>query len=113
MQRRRQPEIMDGPGLDPRRHVQALRGLERINRLSRSSAILWPAIRDLARESPGRTLRLLDVATGAGDIPIDLWHRARRAGLTLEIDACDRSEDALAHATQRARQRRAEVHFFA
>jgi SAM-dependent methyltransferase len=111
--RHRQPELMDQPGLDPALHTAALRALERVNRLSRSSAILWPAIRDLARELGGRPLRLLDLATGAGDIPIDLWRRARRTGFALEIDACDVSEAALDHARERAKRAGANVHFFA
>ena len=77
--RRREPEIMDRPDLDPLLHQQALLGLERVNFFSRSSAILWRPIRELARTMPGRQLRLLDLATGAGDIPIALWRRARRA----------------------------------
>jgi 2-polyprenyl-3-methyl-5-hydroxy-6-metoxy-1,4-benzoquinol methylase len=109
--RHRQPEIMDEPGLDPGRHVLALQGLERINRWSGSSRIIWPAVRDLAREKR-RPLRLLDVATGAGDLPVALWRKARRAGLSLAVEGCDRSPQALAYARQRAEARGAAVRFF-
>jgi SAM-dependent methyltransferase len=111
VERNRQPEVMDRPDLDRPRHFQALRGLERINFWSGSAGILWPPIRDLARQSAG-PLRLLDVATGAGDVPIRLWHKARRAGLAVRIDGCDRSPAAVEYARQRARDRRADVGFF-
>src|SRR5918912_1375115 len=77
------PEVMDQPGLDPRRHAHALRGLARINFWSGSAGILWPDLAALARETAPRPLRVLDVATGGGDVPIRLWRRARRAGLDL------------------------------
>ena len=111
-QRRRQPEIMDQPGLDPRQHAGALRCLQRINWLSRTAAILWPHLRDLARENPGKPLEILDVATGAGDIPIKLWRSARQAGLNSHIDACDVSAVALDHARASANDSGADVHFF-
>jgi SAM-dependent methyltransferase len=109
--RRRQAELMDQPGLDPARHSQALRGLERINFWSRSAAILWPPLVELARRSK-RPLRVLDLATGAGDLPIRLWHWAQRANVPLSIDGCDRSPDAVAYARDRASARGARVRFF-
>lgn len=110
--RQREPEIMDDPGLDRARHFTALRGLERINRWSGSVRIVWAPIQSLARGSGVKTLRALDVATGAGDVPIGLWRRAARAGLQLKIDACDASPRALEHAQQRADQAGAKVRFF-
>ncbi len=111
-QRRRRPEVMDQPGLDQGRHFQALRGLERINFFSRSAAILWPPLERLARSAAPRPVRVLDLATGAGDVPIRLWRRARRARLPLEIDGCDVSPAAVAFARQRAAERGAAVGFF-
>ena len=72
-----QPELIDQPDLDAHRHVQALEGLVRINFFSGSSAILWPPIRALLAAEPQRNWRLLDIATGAGDLPIALWNKAR------------------------------------
>ena len=112
-ERHRQAEIMDQPGLDEGRHVQALRGLERINFWSRSAALVWGPVADLARETAGRPVRVLDLATGAGDVPIRLWHRARRAALPVEVAGCDVSPAAVAHAAARAGQARADVRFFA
>jgi 2-polyprenyl-3-methyl-5-hydroxy-6-metoxy-1,4-benzoquinol methylase len=110
--RRRQPEIMDQPGLDPGQHAGALRCLQRVNWLSRPAAIFWPHLRDLARENPAKPLEILDVATGAGDIPIKLWLKARRAALNCRIDACDVSSVALEHARKNSGHAEADVHFF-
>jgi 2-polyprenyl-3-methyl-5-hydroxy-6-metoxy-1,4-benzoquinol methylase len=103
---------MDQPDLDEARHLHALRGLERINFWSGSAGILWSAVRNLARQERLSSLRLLDIATGAGDVPIRLWHKARRAGLHLEIEACDLSPRAVAFARTRADQSKAAVQFF-
>ena len=103
---------MDQPDLDPGTHVQALCGLERINRWSGSAHILWPSIRRLAGQAGATRLRLLDVATGAGDVPIHLARWARRAGIPLDIDACDRSPIALGHAQRRASEQEVSVRFF-
>ena len=54
-ERRLQPELMDQPDLDPALHVRALDGLKRINLVSRSAAILWPAIAEVAREAESRS----------------------------------------------------------
>ena len=96
MPRQRIPELMDDPAIDPVEHRAALEGLARINRISRSAGILWPAVKALARTNPGRTLRVLDVATGSGDVPLGLLQRAKRAGVALEIHACDISPTAIA-----------------
>jgi len=103
---------MDQPNLDPQLHLEALRGLERINRCSGSARTLWRPIRALAQRLGAGPLRLLDLATGAGDLPLALWRRARRARIQLHVEACDRSRQALDHARQRAAQAGAEVHFF-
>src|SRR5262249_56971024 len=49
-QRRRRPEIMDQPDLNRADHEHALGGLARINFLSGSARILWPALKALGRE---------------------------------------------------------------
>jgi SAM-dependent methyltransferase len=104
---------MDQPELDVSAHSAALRGLGRINRLSFSASILWPAIAGLAMARPGHTVRVLDLASGGGDIPIALARRADRAGLDIQIDGCDMSPVAVAFATRAARDAGAPVGFFA
>ena len=97
------PERMDDPALDSELHVQALRGLSRINALSASAAILWRPLRRLIAER-GR-LRALDLACGGGDVTHALH---RRAGGALDIEGCDKSPTALEH----ARSRGSGVRFF-
>lgn len=91
------PELMDSPDIDPVDHQHALQGLARINRLSGSARMLWSPLAQLAKEL-GREIKILDVATGAGDLPVQLADRAERTGLRLIIDACDISETAIGHA---------------
>jgi len=110
--RRLRPEIMDQPGLAPDLHVQALRGLQRINFLSGSSGIYWPWIRSAANSVAPRPLRILDLATGGGDVPIRLWQKAQRTGLNLHIEGCDRSATAISHAQALAAAQAASVRFF-
>lgn len=98
--RQLEPEIMDDPALDEARHLSALRGLRRLNRVSGSAGILWAPIRRFLEMSPRQACRVLDIATGAGDIPIELWRRARRAGVSLHVAGCDKSPRAVAYARQ-------------
>jgi 2-polyprenyl-3-methyl-5-hydroxy-6-metoxy-1,4-benzoquinol methylase len=109
--RRRQPEIMDQPGLDSARHAEALRGLERVNFWSGSARTLWSPILSLARKTGTPSLAILDVATGAGDVPIALWQKAQAAGLRLQIDACDVNLRAVQYSRRVAAQKKAKVRF--
>lgn len=106
------PEVMDTPGLDPIQHAHALQGLSRINWWSRIVEALWPPIHALAVRRRPDTLRILDIATGGGDLPVRLWRRSRQSGLPLQIDGCDISPTAVRHARQRAASAGAAVHFF-
>ncbi len=103
---------MDQPGLDEAQHVRALRGLGRINRVSRSVGILWPSIAGEARQSRGETLRVLDLASGGGDVAIGLARRARRAGLRVGVEGCDVSPAAVAFASRSAEAAGVDVRFF-
>ena len=103
---------MDQPGIDAGEHEDALRGLGRINRLSLSASILWPAIEGLVKSHPDRLVRVLDLATGGGDVPIDLARRALRAGLEIGIEGCDISPVAVSFAAQAAEDAHLPVRFF-
>src|SRR5262245_60787531 len=101
-QRHLQPEVMDQQGLDGGEHHQALIALARINWISASGLILWPSIRALclerAKAGDTRPIRVLDVATGCGDLPVRLWRRAKRNRTPLEVSGCDVSPTAIEHA---------------
>lgn len=111
-QRRREPEIMDQPGLDAGQHVNALIALRRVNFWSGTAGVFWQALRPLARATSGTPLRVLDVATGGGDTPIRLWRKARRAGIPLKVEGCDKSATAIEHARRHAEEAEADVGFF-
>ena len=87
-----------------------LRGLATLNFLSRSVGILWPRIFRLARRL-GRPVRILDVATGGGDIPLKLWRRAQKTGVQVDILGIDISPIALEVAQARAERERAALRF--
>lgn len=107
--RRVVPEVMDQPGLDLSLHHQALAALRRVNWLSRTADSLWPAIVALARERQAAgdltPLTLLDVACGGGDVVLRLAHRARLAGISLQIRGCDISETAIRFAQKQTSQK--------
>ena len=100
---------MDVPGLDPEAHRRALMGIARVNRLSRTTETLWHPIRELAKKT-GRRIRVLDAATGGGDVPARLAEKAARAGIMLELFGCDISETAIACAEERCPGGRFFVH---
>lgn len=102
---------MDDPHLDRSRHFAALNGLARLNWLSLSDRILWRPIAQFASERKVSRLRVLDVATGAGDLPLRLWHLAQRANLTLELHGVDISPQALEYARQNAERANATIKF--
>lgn len=92
---------MDDPALDPQRHIRALQALRTVNALSWTAGRIWAEL--LSRGlSPGRPLRVLDLACGGGDVVVALRRRADEAGLPLTIDGCDRSPAALEHARAQA-----------
>lgn len=99
--RDRRPELMDDPALPPSDHRRALTGLARINRWTGAAKLLWPPLRALAGNL-SRPLRVLDVATGSGDIPLALARFAAREGVPLEVAGCDISPVAVAEAARRA-----------
>jgi 2-polyprenyl-3-methyl-5-hydroxy-6-metoxy-1,4-benzoquinol methylase len=112
IRRHRQPEIMDEPDLPPARFVETLKGLGRVNLVTRSSRLMWPDLEATARRHPDRPIRVLDVACGGGDVLIALWRAAQRAGLRVEFAGCDLSSTAVSYATEAAAEAGAPVTFF-
>jgi len=111
--RKREPELMDQPGLSENEHGSALAGLRRVNWWSRSSSILWPPILKLARTIDQRPLQILDIASGGGDVGLDIALRAKHAGISVEVDGCDISPYAVKHAAELAqRMHLDQVHFY-
>jgi len=89
------PERMDDPTLSPTDHKQALRGLQRINRWTGNAKVVWRPIRFLAESLRLEPMTVLDVATGSGDVPVQMLRFAERRGIHLDVHACDISQTAL------------------
>lgn len=100
--RHRVAEWMDDPAIPATKHAHALRGLARLNAISRAHRLLWPPLRELARRAE-RPLQVLDVASGGGDLPRGLDALARRAGIELFWILSDRSRQALELSLERSR----------
>jgi ubiquinone/menaquinone biosynthesis C-methylase UbiE len=82
-------ELLDGP-LDPDVLVGNLRDLARLNRWLGGSRLSWRAIQPLLRtKSRGEQLTVLDIGTGAGDIPRYLRRSSADHDPTLKITATD------------------------
>lgn len=91
--RQRQAELMDDPALDVDRHRQALDGLRRVNQISRTARVLWPI---LAKTPTGEApLRILDLASGGGDLAVSLARQAEMAGRPCVIEGWDISPTAV------------------
>jgi 2-polyprenyl-3-methyl-5-hydroxy-6-metoxy-1,4-benzoquinol methylase len=102
IQRDRQPELMDDPGLPEELHHSALVGLARLNRFSGIANAMYRRLRRYVPSGQTR-IRVLDVASGAGDIPISCARRARAEGLTCELTMMDISEVAADEQLRRSR----------
>lgn len=100
MERRLLPELMDDPALDAAAHHAALRGLRRINAVSGSAGVLWRAIERIAARRGLRSVSVLDVACGGGDLLGRLARRAGRSDLDVRLAGCDISPRAIDHARQ-------------
>ena len=112
MQRDRQSEVMDQPGLDPVEHDRALRGLRRINAISRCVPGLFRHIEMLSRETPSAQLSVLELACGGGDTAIELAALARRRRVGLTIHACDLNPEAVRIAKRNVARSASDVEVF-
>ncbi len=95
-----QPEWMDDPAIDPVEHAQALAGLARLNRFTGVAGLMYRYVRRLTKNrksstSVVRPLRILDVASGGGDVPIAWAQLAKRDGIEIQITLIDISPVAL------------------
>jgi ubiquinone/menaquinone biosynthesis C-methylase UbiE len=95
-------EHLDGPLRDRATLAGNLRDLQRVNRLLGGTSLSRRAIDALVLpDAASRTIRLLDVGTGAADIPVALLASWRAAGRELEVTAIDSRPEVIAAATER------------
>lgn len=102
---------MDQPDLPDEEHRRALRALGRINWLSRSAGILAPQLFELANRLRPEPLRVLDLASGGGDVLFALAQRAAARGLNIVWHGCDFSRVAVQFASQQAANRKLPITF--
>jgi SAM-dependent methyltransferase len=88
-----EPELMDRPQPVSSELERDLRSLRQLNRWFGSHRL----VRCFARRwiKPGARMRIVDLATGSGDIPRLIVDRARRIGARVEIVALDRQSATL------------------
>jgi SAM-dependent methyltransferase len=98
--RSRRRELLDGPILDAAQLRTNLRDLARLNRLPGGTAASIHATELLGEGA--RRLSIVDVGTGAGDIPLAFArHGRRRRGGRWKILAVESRAEVLAHAERR------------
>lgn len=97
-------ERMDRPDVDPAELDVALDHIAAVNRwLGARRALISHAAGILSDRSGSESLQVLDVGTGAGDLPLALARWAADARVPLRITAADLHEETLALARTRIR----------
>ena len=89
------PEIMDRPGNDPGLLRADLHVLEGINRFLGGHRIALGYLSDCLDVLPMKSLSILDLATGAADIPRAIVRWARGQGVRVQITAVDGNPEIL------------------
>ena len=88
-----EPEMMDRPQPVTAELVNDLRNLRELNRHFGSYALITHFLERWIQ--PGASLRILDLATGSGDIPRLVVDHARQVGANVTIDAVDQQSSTL------------------
>jgi hypothetical protein len=92
-------ELLDDPAADPETVIRSLRNVARANRWFGGAAAVRHGLERLLRGVPsGRPLTLLDLGTGAGDLPPRAVRWARRRGYPLRPVGLELSRTAAAMA---------------
>lgn len=90
-------ELLDDPAADPNQVRESLKHITRANRwFGGSAAVSWTVRRALARDPGARSLTLLDVGAGSGDLASVAVRTARKRGADVRVIALERSPTAAA-----------------
>ena len=89
-----EPELMDRPQPVSSELERDLRNLRQLNRFFGSHRLILHFLRLWI--NPGDHVRIVDLATGSGDIPRLIVNYAQRIGAKVEVDALDRQPATLA-----------------
>ena len=95
------PELMDNTGIEPDIVRNNLNDLRRVNSILGGVKLTIEGVEHLVPDmQPGDEISMLDVATGAVDIPKQLIHWAERRGLVPSVVATDINPESLAIAAE-------------
>jgi len=97
MLRRRIPELLDSDSGTPDEIAASFSDLKRINRWLGGVATTCGMIRYVAKKTGARSLSLLEVGAGPGDVPRAVRERLTRLGIDLEVCLLDRAPAHLRH----------------
>ena len=104
--RRHTPQLMDDPNADRADLEASLRFIRMVNRrLGGVRAVLSHLERWSATWPVDRTIRILDIGTGSGDIPLAISDWAAASQHTVHITAIDLHETTLAVAREQVGER--------
>lgn len=99
------PELMDAPDADPCEVRRSLRDLASVNRFLGGTAVLLRHLRRaLAGVRMGQAVSLLDVGTGAADVPAAIVERGERCGYRVWVVGLERGRAAIGVARERVRE---------
>jgi 2-polyprenyl-3-methyl-5-hydroxy-6-metoxy-1,4-benzoquinol methylase len=94
-----EPELMDRPGVNKAWLRQELETLQTLNRLG-GHRLMLRYVSQLLGQNKLQELRVLDLATGAADIPRAVVAWARKRGTKISVTAVDRNEEVLRSARE-------------
>jgi ubiquinone/menaquinone biosynthesis C-methylase UbiE len=82
-------ELMDEPGQDRAELARSLADLRAVNRWLGGARVALHHLEGLVERHPQPSYRIVDIATGSGDIPMQVARWARRRDVEVEIVATD------------------------
>lgn len=92
LDRVKQAPCLDDPSLGERERRQAIAGISRLNRLSGIADVLFLRLERFAATVPSRPLKVLDLVSGNGDLPVHWAIKAKQRNVDLRITASDHRE---------------------
>jgi ubiquinone/menaquinone biosynthesis C-methylase UbiE len=90
-----QPEILDGPNVDPREVELSLADLRTVNHFFGGIRTSEALFRRVIQERSLKELSVLDVGSGSGDVPRSISQRLRPDGVKMSITFFDQHENHL------------------
>lgn len=91
MERTVTPELLDTDSGTPREVADSLADLRLVNRWFGGAATTYAMVRDVTRQRGLKSLTMLEVAAGSGDVPKFTQNRLQEHGIELRLTYLDRS----------------------